>query len=167
MDVNKKIAVEVATELAKKKACEKAYRLNNCHKADVGPALEEFCLEKELCMYIDPKNKVLTTQMIGSFTAEVVNYTITPLSMKTVVILFMGFFAVFIGTNWGINIGTPSLCAGCHKSFLQLQQESLNPSTPTKIIQSCSTNSNSCGGCCKTTHKKGEGLYTADSEMER
>jgi hypothetical protein len=91
-DVNKKIAVEVATELAKKKGCEKAYRLNNCHKADVGPALEEFCLEKELCMYVDPKNKVLTTKMIGSFTAEVVNHTIAPLSLKTVLIVF-GFLA--------------------------------------------------------------------------
>lgn len=165
-DVNKKIAVEVATELSKKKGCEKAYRLNNCHKADVGPALEEFCLEKELCMYIDPKNKVLTTQMIGGFLAEVVNYTITPLSTKTIIIIFLSTIGIIFVWNVCLNLGTPAICKGCHMKIDRIIQEQENPTTPTKMIQSCNPDSNCCGGCEKT-YRKGGDEYTEDGERSR
>jgi len=102
-DINKKYNVELSRNIKLKEQCEKEYRKNNCHKAEIPPALEDFCLEKEVCMYTDPADLTLTTRMFGKFTTEVVNDTVQPLAYKSLIVIFVFTIGIILSVNLGLS----------------------------------------------------------------
>lgn len=97
-------------------------------------------------MYTDPRDTVLTTKMISSFTAEVVNELINPLEIKTIIILFIFIFGLIFVCNCSLSY---SAWKRAPKDYEDLsprftRKKLLNESN-NKMVKGISENS--CGDC--------------------
>jgi hypothetical protein len=105
-DVKKKEATSHEEAKINIQKCAQEYRDNRCRPEERVPAMEDFCLEREKCMALNPAQVVTSSRMTASILAEVANAFVDPLSYKTIGFVFLLIFGFIFCWNCSLRGGS-------------------------------------------------------------
>lgn len=89
----------VLDETLKIDNCLKTYEENRCHPHQRVPALNDFCLELELCINADPRKVAKRSAAFSTLVAENANKLFGTLKLQTVVVICVLLFGSIISCN--------------------------------------------------------------------
>jgi hypothetical protein len=107
-DIESKMEEEMLKMQAKVSQCTMEYRENHCEYSTRPPALRDFCIEREVCMQVDPMVQTRKFSVLAKLLGEVLNDFSEPITYKTLgvisVFVLMGFVLMKIAQEFGAKV---------------------------------------------------------------